>query len=292
MSEIPWSYGACVLCLNECSLTREHVIPAQIGGALWVRFLCQRCNSYLGSAVEAAMREDPSIRLAVENLREQLPGLADAIREGLPFIGTSPGGAVTLQMRVGELRVQGGLQEDGSLILPQDHAREHICAEARRRGYSPKQIEEIMRRFDGLPHNARVELMPGYEVVNWRIDEIRPDCHGPMISEKVLLKISFEFLACHIGESIYSRAEQIENIRSALLSDTAPRIEVERLNSDRYQPIHGLALEDDGHVVVHICLFGRIHYRVHLLQFCTQPPFFAYTCNLSQGTEHCQILMA
>lgn len=292
MSELEWPHSQCILCLDERPLTREHVIPAQLGGVLWVRFLCQRCNSHLGSTIEAAVREDPSIRLAVEHLEGQLPGLGDAIRDGLPFVGTGEGGNVRMFRRAGRLRVRGGTQEDGSLILPPGHGREHVAAEARRRGLSPNETARILSRFDNLPENVRVELLPGDEVINWRVDEIQPALDGPMLSERVLLKIAFEFLACHTPDSIYGRTEQLENIRSALLGDTVPWMEVEGLTSRRYRPIHGLALEDAGHAVVHICLFGWIHYRVHLLRVRTRPPFFAYTCDLAEGVEHCGILMA
>lgn len=290
MSKIPWSGKNCILCLKEEPLTREHIIPAQIGGVLWARFLCKACNSYLGAEVEAAVRKDPSIRLAVENLQGELPGLADALSEGLPYVGTSEGGTVRMIGRAGELRVQGGTQQDGSLILSPNSSREHIRAEARRRGMAPADIDAILERFDELPQNMRTELMPGYEVINWRVDEIRPALDGPMLSERVLLKIAYEFLACHLGKSILDNAEQLNNWRTALLGESLHSVRVESLTSGRYRPIHGLALEDEGHSIIHICLFGWIRYRVHLLDLCISPPYFSYTCNLTEGTDHCQIV--
>ncbi len=290
MSEVPWTRGICILCLEERPLTREHIIPEQIGGRLWVRFLCQSCNSQFGSTIESAVREDPSIRLAAENLENQLPGLMNAIREGLPYIGMGAGGDVRMRRRKGELYVQGGFQGDNSLILSPNHSREHAEAEARRRGYSPEGIAQMLRHFDDIPENVRAELMPGYEIINWRIDEVRPALDGPMLSKRVLLKMAYEFLACHVGGSIYERAEQLDIIRAALLANADPCMQVEELTSGRYQPIHGLALEDDEHAVVHICLFGWIHYRVHLLQVRTQPPMYAYTCNLLEGTERCEAI--
>lgn len=291
MSELEWPHSRCILCLHKGAMTREHVIPAQLGGPLWVRFLCQGCNSRLGATIEVAVREDPSVRLAVERLEGQLPGLADAIRDGLPFTGKSKGGSVRIIRKKGKLHVQGGMRPDGQLILPPHHARHHLAAETSRRALSPEVAAEKLNQLDELPENISIELLPGYWVSNWRIDDIRPALDGPGLSDRALLKIAFEFLACHTPHSIYGDGEQLENIRSALLAKTDPWIRVEHLTSRKYQPLHGLALEaDEGHAVVHICLFGWIHYRVHLLAICTQPPFFAYTCDLAEGTEHCDIL--
>ncbi|MEW6771707.1 MAG: HNH endonuclease [Bacillota bacterium] len=71
-----------MLCLKEEPLTNQHIIPKQIGGNLFARFLCKTCNDRLGYQVESAVGGDPAIRLAVEHLRPSLPGLASKILDG------------------------------------------------------------------------------------------------------------------------------------------------------------------------------------------------------------------
>jgi hypothetical protein len=144
-----------------------------------------------------------------------------------------------------------------------------------------------------IPENGPLEVLPGYTVINWKVDRVQPSLDGPMLSRRVLLKMAFEFLACHTPDSIDDQNEQLDNLRSAILKGSEAWIEVEHLTSREYRPLHGLALEEDeGHAVVHICLFGWNHYRVHLLRVRTLPPFFAYSDDLAKRTEHCAILEA
>jgi len=49
--------------------------------------------SFLGYTVETEVKNDSSIRLAAEQLPDQIPELAEAIREGQDFILESEAGA-------------------------------------------------------------------------------------------------------------------------------------------------------------------------------------------------------
>ena len=86
-------------------MTAEHIIPEQIGGKLSARFLCKPCNDHLGHGVEPAVKKDPSIRLAVEYLKVQLP---KQILEGLTYVGTGESGMVRGKVKGGEFRVDAG----------------------------------------------------------------------------------------------------------------------------------------------------------------------------------------
>ena len=70
-----WKIDRCIVCLREpqpddprSRLTKAHVIPRSIGGKLWARFLCEECNGRSGTAIEADLVNDPTVRHLVEQL--------------------------------------------------------------------------------------------------------------------------------------------------------------------------------------------------------------------------------
>src|ERR1700682_5613018 len=70
--KIPWFGKRCIICLEDQSLSEEHVIPYSLGGDLTCNFVCKRCNEVFGSTFEARAKADPSIRIAAANLHEEL----------------------------------------------------------------------------------------------------------------------------------------------------------------------------------------------------------------------------
>ena len=291
--EVPWQYARCILCLADASLTREHIIPEQIGGGLCVRFLCKPCNDRLGYEVEPAVRRDPAIRLALEHLAPRIPDLARQILQEQSYVGRGEGGVVRGRFKGGAFRVNSFRKEDGSVIQPIPDGREHLSKVLRKEGRTEKEVEAVLERFDAASENCLVSLGAGLAAVKWRIDELDPALDGPSLSEQALLKIAYEFLACHLGEKAYDESQQLAALRAAVLSpaSTLDVFSIEYLTSRRYAPVHGLALAGRSpHVVVTICLFGWLRFRVHMLRIAIAPPYFRYTCLLDTGEELCELI--
>jgi hypothetical protein len=298
--KVPWPYSRCILCLQEMkegSLTNppswEHIIPEQIGGKLSVRFLCKPCNDRLSHDIEPAAKNDPAIRLAVKNLKAQLPdSLVRKIEDG-PSIGTGPGGTVSGRITNGTFRVDSVRSQDGSIIQPTPDARAHIERALWKKNFDERRSEEVVRQFDESPENERLELAPGLAAIKWQINAVEPTLVGPFLSHRVLVKIAFEFTACHLGSKAYVESEQLAAIRGSVF-DPSPNLEVysvEELKTQRYAPVHRLKMAGmTPHVVVTIWLFGWLAYRVHLRQIAIPPPHFGYTCSLETGDEQCEIL--
>lgn len=78
--KVPWFGDRCIICLGNDALSEEHVIPAALGGDLKCDFLCKPCNDLFGSSFEAKARTDPAIRIAVANLRSEIPLIHDHVR--------------------------------------------------------------------------------------------------------------------------------------------------------------------------------------------------------------------
>jgi len=142
---VHWPDCRCILCAREARLTElgylteEHVIPEAIGGVLTSNFLCKDCNNLLGTH-ESKLKEDPAWRLAIEQLKGQIPWLYERTLKRQVFIGHSERGPTEGYYRRNEsdgdleFRVMAARQPDGSLVLPNDEARESLVEDVARRG--------------------------------------------------------------------------------------------------------------------------------------------------------------
>lgn len=260
-----------------------------------VRFLCKPCNDRLGHEVEAAVKDDPAIRLAVEHLKPQIPELAREILDGQPYLSRGDGGVVRGKFKAGTFRVDSLQKEDGSVIQPTPDARKHIAKVLRREGGGDEEVTVVLTRFDAGPENRLFQLAPGLAAIKWRIDRIEPALDGPSLSEQTLLKIAYEFAACHLAEKAYDQSHQLATLRGAVFSPSSAfgAFSIDYLTTRRYAAVHQLALTGQTpHVVVTICLFGWLLFRVHLRKIAIAPPHFKYTCLLDTGEEVCEVLEA
>ena len=86
--KVIWQFNKCILCLNNPPNTFEHIIPESIGGKLSTPILCSNCNNYVtGSKLIGKVKKGSSIRLAIKNLKNEIPDLEESIEEGQLYIG-------------------------------------------------------------------------------------------------------------------------------------------------------------------------------------------------------------
>ena len=275
-------------------LTREHIIPSSLGGALTCDFLCKSCNSGVGAYVESKAKRDPQIRLAVGYLQSKIPELAAQLAEDQDFISHGPGGKGRGTVKDGEFRTRARSETDGSLVQPPDLGRKTIAKLLRKSEVGETPIQEALRRLDEAPDNERVSLGPNHEAVKWSIDRIEPDLsRGPLLTPLVPLKIAYEFLACHLGAAIYDDARQMSELRMVLRD----RIEehscysVERLSAQEYKPFHGIVFEGNApYAKVLIRLFGRLAFGVHFHNLAVSGDRFIYTHLLNTNVEDVRVL--
>ena len=291
---IIWPGNRCIICLKEDTLSKEHIIPDALGGTLTCAFLCRDCNSYLGSSVEAEAKTDPSIRIAIENLRSSIPDLAKGLTENQEFISYGPGGADRGVVRSGEFQVQSKTKEDGSLIQPTDDARGSIEKNLRRADASDDVVSEALRKFDKGEENERVKVAPGVEVIKWSIEKLEVDLsRSRLINPIIPLKIAYEFLAILMGTVIYREVQEMTELRTVLLQNAENHgsFQVDRLNASEYKPFHGICFEGNSpHARILIRLFGWLAFRVHFKRLAFGGPRVAYTHYLDSGQDQfCEI---
>jgi len=292
--ELPWFDSRCILCLKSSDLSEEHIIPESIGGRLSIRFLCTNCNSILGRTVEKAAKSDPSIRIALENLSHDIPDLYSRITESQPFFGRSKAGRVPGFFRNGEFYVQSKKMEDGSLVLPTKNVKKAIEPILKRQGCTKPQIAETLSKFNGSQSTEITEIHPGLEAAKWDIEKIELNFDGTSLMNPLIpLKIAFEFIACHLGASVFDAEPQIEEIRNAFAKQDTENecFQVERLNANEYKPFHGLVFEGNKpHAQVQIRLFGWLAFRVHFKRLSVHAPRCVYTHLIDTNIEDLRII--
>ena len=267
-------------------MTEEHVIPEQIGGKLTAYFLCKDCNSRLGSGVEAAVRRDPSVRIAVERLADKIPALAQQMRDGLKFNGDGLLGKIQGTVKNGTFKMAPARGSAGSFDQALRDSRMGIQQRLKRRGLDAAAIAEAMAVFDSAPLEVPVVLPTGISIIHREAHlTLTPVLDGPQLDDRVLLKMAYELLALHIGESIYDTVPALNELRDAIRDGRSDFHEIEYLTSGKYAPIHGLAIVGLPHVVVTICLFDWLRYRVHLKRIAVNPPDWIYGHQLDTGRD-------
>jgi HNH endonuclease len=288
---VDWVANRCILCLETKPLSAEHIIPASIGGILTCKFLCGKCNSHLGSKIEACIRSDPAIRLAAYQLRKANPSLALKLEDRQPFILYGGTGKEPAFVKDGEVRIRSRRANDGSLIQPTDTARITISTILKRQGAPVVEIREALSILENSEPNSRIEIHPTLDIIRWTPESAEPDLSNcELVNPLIPLKIAFEFLALHLGETIYEDFAFME-IRAAMLdrNTSAACFKIERLQARRYEPFHGICHEGNSpYTIVQIRLFGKLAFRVHFLRVAANGPRLVYTHNLGTGEEFCE----
>lgn len=286
--EVPWIQDRCILCLDYGTLSREHIIPNQLGGILWSRILCSQCNSRLGSEIEAHIKKDPSIRLAIEGIKNKAPNIYHTLSEGLDYIAKSKGGTVKGRIKNNEFRPRAHKAKDNSIIQPTDDAKHTVRRTLEKQNSSNETIACTLQMIDEAPLDELIKLSDGMEIIKWGVDEIQPDLTGPKIDDIVPLKIAFEFLAMHIGSAIYP--DPFNDIRDAILnrSKNPDVYEVEQLHGTKYDPLHCIFIEQNQpNIQIIVVLFRWIVYRVKLYRVAldNQLRRLVYEVDLKTGEE-------
>ena len=293
--KVPWKSKRCIVCLEAGEVCEEHLIPRALGGILTCDFLCRDCNSQFGSDVEASARFDPSILMAADNLREDMPELARQLIAGHRHRTTGQGPRVSGNVRDREFRVKSTKLNDGSLIRPTGEAAKAIATMLQREGYGRTIIEDAVAAFEGMPENQRISIAPGLEVIKWSSEGIEPDLSRSRILDPSLpAKIALEFLALCVGEAIYTDDRPLSDLRRILLKrqEWDERIiRIERLCSGKFRPFHGICNEENSeYAQIQIRLFGSLTYCVHLPCLRIDGPRHAYTHFLNSSKEALTII--
>lgn len=235
------------------------------------------------------MRRDPTVRQLVNELREKIPSIAAEMVENQFHIAVGPGdGRRKGLVKNGEFHVASTREADGSLIQTTPEARKTMSRMLQKEGYGPQFVEEALARLNEAPKNVPVQLTPTLSVVEWEVTGLKMALTGPLIDPVVPVKTAFEFLALHLGGSVYEPSPPLEETRRILAGgEPDPQwISVERLEAPSAHPFHGIAFEGNRpHSQVQLRLFGKLAFRVRFRRLAVGGPRFQYTHDLETGQE-------
>jgi hypothetical protein len=268
--ELPWAHRRCILCLrDDVDMSRSHLVPQSLGGFAWAWTQCADCNNLVGSAIEAAVKRDDSIRHALEReLAGELPEIARCFAEGQSYLGQSDVGNLNARFREGSFAL-GTTELDDSLVQDQARARQSVETMLTRSGLSDEAVCAALERFDHAPDGELTQISDGLAVKHGSVETFVLAYDGEFVSDHFPLAIAFHLLAFFLGDLIYD--ESLHPIREAILgqSDNPEQFLVERLldRSTGYVPMHVVGLSQPApYLVLRVQIFGPLVWRVHLLR--------------------------
>ncbi len=285
----------CIVCLKESflpngvGLSEEHVIPAALGGILSCRFLCKHCNDGFGEGFEAKAKTDPSIRLAIGNLKNKLPKLYDSIEKGQPHLLRTGVGALPGKYHEGKVSGRTVKMPDNSLTVPEELTHNKLRELLTKDGLRKVEIGESLKRFDSYQAEREIEIAPGTSVAKRITTHGGPDLsNGELLDPLVCLKIIYEFAVLLFGPPVLANDPALNEVRRALREQdsNSKSFNIDRLMAEKYAPLHGLAFEGNlPYATFQIRLFGRLAYRVRLPNLAFEKGPVIYTHNLLDDSE-------
>src|SRR5262245_21663821 len=153
--KVPWFGDRCIICLGNDALSEEHVIPEALGGDLKCDFLCKPCNDLFGSSFEAKAKTDPAIRIAVAELRSEIPLIHGLLEDGQQYFAQSGPARIRGIFRQGAVTPLPSRHIDGSLMLPTNEAPEHIERILTKDGHAPEFVQAALKRVAAAPERQR-----------------------------------------------------------------------------------------------------------------------------------------
>ena len=265
-------FNKCILCRKNPADSWEHIIPESIGGRLQVKVLCLSCNNTLGSKLISQVKADSSIRLAVKNLKNEIPGLFEVMENGQIYYATDINkNLVKLKYKNSKLEIIANKKEDNSIVIDSKKAikNKNIEKILKKDGLSKDEIVDKIQFFEKLKDNKIVRLSKNTKIVKWSIEpeSIFSNLQDSFIDEKVIVLIAYEFLSLLIGNLIYE--DNFDFVREYIRKgEISKKLIIESLTSKHYSPCHEIYSElSETEIVINIILFRWIVYKVHFKKF-------------------------
>ena len=269
--QVDYIFEKCILCMKSPPENWEHIIPESLGGNLQARILCISCNSKFGSELVGNLKENDSIRLAMEYLKSELPTLYSHLMDKATFIGKSEDGSL---IRVSNNKKYGprvlfknGI--DGSRIQDTREASKTLENILTKNKISSIEANSIKKAFAELQEDVPLDVPDNYVFTKHITPQLHPELNPKeKIDNRLPTLIAFEFLAIHIGNVILNEA--FDEIRQ-YIRDGNPtnKVVVEQFaGGNKYDTIHGIVIEPiDKAIQIRVRLFRWITYVVTFNNF-------------------------
>jgi hypothetical protein len=199
----------CIFCSKERPPSLEHVFPLAIGGTLTTNRVCGRCNSILGTRVDAALNNFLPIRLRRAKLGlaghgGEPPSQFEILVGEQKLIGRAANRVRTTLNRItGKLDIR-QLYHATDVVLPNGRLARQITLDERDKGQIPKIIQRVRKRH-GLPPLSKEAL--SVEAERFTVTAVENPLMQVTINvsfaylRHAMMKIAYELAFLWLGES-------------------------------------------------------------------------------------------
>jgi len=262
--KIEFDFDKCIYCLENNADSWEHIIPESIGGRLKAKILCTDCNSKLGSTLISKVKIDPHVRLAVRELKREIPELFEALENNqIYFAKDKNNNVIRLKYKNSRLEIIPHKKQDGSLVLDSKSGVKNIKQMLKKDRLSADAIKKKIQFFQKTGDNI-IQLSPNVILEKFLTGPTFPSLQGPLLDEKVIALIAYEFLSLLVGNLIYDN--RLVFIREFIKGETkSEKPFIEYLTSRNYSPYHKIYPEFlKTEVIINIILFRWLVHKVHI----------------------------
>ncbi len=249
-------FEKCILCLERPPDSREHLIPACVGGTLEALILCTPCNSKFGSDFVSQLKKDPTIRIAVQHLKGRIPEFASEFEKGLEFHAEGAGSVAVEVSRKGDTwKTKARKMNANDLIMDTEEVPEYIRNTLKKQGLSEPEIKSWVNRFAACENGEQLQLPTGDILIKNETTDPLPKLTEGFVDNRVPVLIAFEFLALCIGNSILG--PDFDAVRQYIRCGMQTKqIEVLNKTSRKYDPAHTVRFHvENGTLAVFVQFF-------------------------------------
>lgn len=235
----------------------------------------------MGSKFIGKVKNDPSIRLAVRELKNEIPDLFESIENNQPYFARDKNkDIIRLRYKNSRLEVIHHQQEDGSLIFDSRKGIKNIKQMLKKDGLCDDEIEKRISLLKKSDDNKIIELSAKVIVRKFPTGPSFPSLEAPLIDERIIVLIAYEFLSLLLGNLIYNSTLDFirEFIREGIKSD---KLLIEDLTTRSYGTFHKIYPEVlETELIINIILFRWFLYRIHIKGFKLSSGDFVYVEDL------------
>lgn len=216
----------CIFCSEERPPSLEHVFSLAIGGTITTDRVCARCNSILGSRIDAALSDFLPVRtrraeLGLAGHGRESPSMFEIFLGDQKLIGPEANRIQTrLNKRTGKLDHR-QLYHAADVVTPDGKKARKITLDARDKDQIPKVIQRERKRH-GLPPLSQDEL--AIEAGKFTETTVEPIVVQANIQvsfaflRHAVMKIAYELAFLWLGEAYLDDPLAVE-LREAILKD-------------------------------------------------------------------------
>jgi len=216
----------CIFCFRdntEISFNREHIIPQNVGGNLFIDEVCQNCNSILGRYIDIQILKYPEILRAFSEL-EMPHNKSGILKNYFNVKGKSDDLEVSAVYKNGKYEMLPKEMPDGSIIVPEEKYRstlsKMVCRDDRiksqkvTKSYIDKEINNTSTKYDNVKPGEFVHAPSIGRSVLKRRDSFKIviEPKGKCEIERLIAKIYYEILYLVGGSFVFSNVHLLQPI--------------------------------------------------------------------------------